>query len=66
MRWQDVAQEMEGKYATADLIARRGSAWLVFSFSTFPGQHPAIANGIKINGKLVLTILQKIPLRIVS
>ena len=28
---QDVAQEMEGKYATADLIACPGSAWELLS-----------------------------------
>ena len=37
----DAPQEMEGKLATAELLARLDSAWLQFSFSPFPVGHPA-------------------------
>ena len=37
---QDDAQEMEGKLATADVIAWPGSAWVLFSYSPFPVRHP--------------------------
>ena len=44
-RCQNVAQEMEGNYATADLMAWPGSAWLQLSFSPFPVRHPVDGHG---------------------
>ena len=42
---QDATQEMEGKQATAELLAWTGSAWLHISFSPFPVGHPAHQRG---------------------
>ena len=40
-RGQDASQEMEQKKATAELMVRLCSAWLLFSFSPVPVWHPA-------------------------
>ena len=45
-RRQDVAQEVEGNEATADLMAWPGSVGLQLSFSAFPVGHSGADHGI--------------------
>ena len=40
---QDVAQEMDGNWATAELMAWPGTACLLLSFSPFPVRHPVLS-----------------------
>ena len=47
---QDAPQEIEGKQATVELLARTGSAWLHISSSPFPVGHPAHQHGMSAQG----------------